>query len=432
MTTIAELRAQLLSVPVALLGADERRVKEEALTSLDALAQFDIVPAAVAFVGSSGSGKSTIFNGCVGADVSPVSVKRPTTTRAIMAGSSGPVSLAVESEYVLVPSARPGVVFIDTPSWEHDPETIASVMAAVELVVVVLTPSRYADAAVSELVDSLPERRPSAVVVNRVDAEPEDVAALMDSVRELYGADVVELSEGGSVADASEILLRDLAIDTIGYQRGAVLRASGSSGARFLASAVTSLSTEIGSLAEVIDGATASVSGDETLPVLETWHETRGAIVNETRRRVAALDATLALEDGGDIAPRVRLDLDPWEGESLGDDLDSWHDRLTASGVANARMRWRKKSGTELIAHNLWKAGVHPGLSLPNRVQRTLGPRLAPTVAEAHEELVSLVDAATEARRQQWASYVAMLGSYTPGNLLAAADGFSPRGAARG
>ena len=98
MTTIAELRTALESIPPALLGPDEVVVRDEALTSLDALSLFDVVPVAVTFVGSSGSGKSLFVNACVGSEVAAVSAIRPTTTRVLMAGSTGPVSLAVESD----------------------------------------------------------------------------------------------------------------------------------------------------------------------------------------------------------------------------------------------------------------------------------------------------------------------------------------------
>lgn len=432
MTTIADLRRELMRVPTALLGPDERRVREEALTSLDALANFDIVPAAVAFVGSSGAGKSTIFNACVGDDVSAVSVARPTTLRTLMAGSSGPVSLSVESEYVLVPGAEAGVVFIDTPSWEHDAASVASVMNVADLVVVVLTPSRYADASVAELVADLPERRPSAVVVNRIDAPADQVEVLMESVRDLYGTGVVELEENGDVRAAAAGLLEDLAIDTIGYQRGAVLRAAGSSGARFLAGAVTSLSTEIGALQTAVEETTVASVGSEPLPVLETWEETRAALVNDARRRVTALDADLALDGNTDIASRLRLELEPWDGEVLSEDLDRWRADLSNEAVKRAKMRWRKSAGAELITHNIWKGGVHPGLTLPKRVQRVLGQRLNATVEHAHTGLVGLLDAAVEGRRQQWLAQVDALGDYAPGELLAAAEGFSPRSASRG
>ena len=162
MTTIADLRSALLDIPTPLLGPDERRVRDEALASLEALSQFDIVPVAVTFVGSSGSGKSTIFNVCVGFDASPASVVRPTTTNIVMAGGSGPVSVAVESEYVHAINARPGVVFIDTPSWEHSAEAVEAAMDVADLVVVVVTPSRYAYAEVARLVASLPDGRPAA------------------------------------------------------------------------------------------------------------------------------------------------------------------------------------------------------------------------------------------------------------------------------
>jgi len=81
MTTISELREALESVPSALLDEDDRRVRTETLVSLDALERFDVVPTVIAFVGSSGSGKSSLVNAALGAQISPSGPIRPTTKR---------------------------------------------------------------------------------------------------------------------------------------------------------------------------------------------------------------------------------------------------------------------------------------------------------------------------------------------------------------
>ena len=112
MTTIGELRTLLLEVPDVLIDVDDTRVLADAITSLDALEGIDVVPSVIAFVGSSGSGKSALVNAVLGVDATETGVLRPTTLRPLMVGGSGPVSLSAESEYLHLPDARPGILVI--------------------------------------------------------------------------------------------------------------------------------------------------------------------------------------------------------------------------------------------------------------------------------------------------------------------------------
>ena len=57
-----------------------------------------------------------------------------------MAGGSGPVSVSVESEYVHVPGAPPGLLLVDTPPWEHDERAVRAAVTVADLVVLVLQP----------------------------------------------------------------------------------------------------------------------------------------------------------------------------------------------------------------------------------------------------------------------------------------------------
>ena len=424
MTTIAELRSALQTIPDALLGPDESIVRDEALTSLDALSMFDVVPVAVTFVGSSGSGKSLLVNRCVGADVSPTSVIRPTTTRVLMAGSSGPVSLSVESDYAHVPDARGGVVFIDTPSWEHDEDAVIAAMDVADLVVVVLTPSRYADAAVARLVERLPQGRPSAVVLNRVDASEEDRHRLSDSVSAIYGADVVALDEGGDVHLATEQLLEGLEIDTFGYQRAAVLRSSAASGARHLAGAVTSLSTDIGRLAEQVE-ARSTDADDVVFSVLASWPESRAAVAQDVVRRIEGIDAALS---SGDIGARVRSGLETVDGGRTAAEFDRWKSVLDDRCIASATIRWRRKAAHALVESHAWRVGLNPALDAPPRLRRILKGQLDAIAETAHAEAVDMVAMDLSTRISEWQTAVGRLGTYAPGVLLDAADGFSPRG----
>ncbi|GAA1260031.1 50S ribosome-binding GTPase [Sphaerisporangium rubeum] len=116
----------------------------------------------VALAGATGSGKSSLFNALSGTSLSPVGVTRPTTSTAQAAmwdpeGSAGlldwlevPRRHEVESG----PDALSGLVLLDLP--DHDSIELAHrlevdrLVAVVDLLVWVLDPQKYADAAVHE------------------------------------------------------------------------------------------------------------------------------------------------------------------------------------------------------------------------------------------------------------------------------------------
>ena len=116
----------------------------------------------VALAGATGSGKSSLFNALVGEPVSTVGVRRPTTSRTSAAVWGGGAEalldwLAVPTRHV-VPAddtdPRSGLVLLDLP--DHDSTEAAHraevdrVVAIADMVVWVLDPQKYADAAVHE------------------------------------------------------------------------------------------------------------------------------------------------------------------------------------------------------------------------------------------------------------------------------------------
>jgi GTP-binding protein EngB required for normal cell division len=116
----------------------------------------------VALAGATGSGKSSLFNALVGASVSTVGVRRPTTSRTSAAvwgeGADGLLDwLSVPIRHAVAAGpADPldGLVLLDLP--DHDSTSFAHraevdrVVGVADLVVWVLDPQKYADAAVHE------------------------------------------------------------------------------------------------------------------------------------------------------------------------------------------------------------------------------------------------------------------------------------------
>lgn len=424
MTSIEEFRSALEAVPDVLLHEDDARVRDEAITSLDAMLAVDIVPTAIAVVGSSGVGKSAIVNACVGAAVCDVGVIRPTTKTVAMVGSSGPVSLSVESEYLHAALAPAGFVFIDTPAWEHDRRAVSAVNIAANLVVIVVTPSRYADASVAELVASIPSRQPAAVVLNRVVPGHHDVDELRDDVRAVFGADVVIATEHGDLVGVAETLMEGLEIDTLGYQRGAVLRSAAGSGGRHVAGAVTAAAPLLGSLAGTIDAVRPTVTVAGT--VLDTWEATRNDLVASIALDVAAVDQSIIDADRSGLAARVFPRVPKWSRKALASRLDSWMSETVEVATGHARIRWRRTSAIAMIERFAWKRAINRDIVAPPRFDRLMRAGGDEIWTTARAQLDEVMRSEVADRRSSWSGLVAELGSYAPGDLLTAAEGFSP------
>ncbi len=424
MTSIADFRRTLASVPRVALTTDELRVLSDSLNTLDALERIDVVPTTVAFVGSSGSGKSSIVNAVVGHDVASVGVVRPTTTRATMYGGSGPVSLASQSEYVHVPSMRSGLLLIDTPAWEHDPQAVRAAVAAADLVVVVATPSRYADASFAALLDEIPSRRPSAVVLNRIAVADDDRDPLVASVRETLRAEVIQLDEGGTVIDAVGDLLDALPIDSQGYQRATVLRNAAAAGGRFVAKAIGSIAPELARLERTVTGVGDAGLSGAVFTVYDDWALTRDELTAEVRRAIEHLDGQIVEDTGSDLAARIRVQLGSFDADGVARDLDAWMEGCRSAFRDEARNRLWKRSTNEMLDRFAWRRSINASVEVPRRMRRVMGSRLAGTAAVCRSDLEAVLGGAVARRRGEWLDVVAGLNSYAPGDLLTMSDEF--------
>ncbi|WP_432867079.1 YfjP family GTPase [Microbispora rosea] len=159
---------------------------------------------AVALAGATGSGKSSLFNALSGTELATVGVTRPTTAKAQAAlwgaGGSGPLLdwLDVPLRHTVEGDAS-GLILLDLP--DHDSielshrREVDRLVAAVDLLVWVLDPQKYADAAVHEryLRPLARHRDVMVVVLNQVDRLPErSVKRCLDDLRGLLAADGLE------------------------------------------------------------------------------------------------------------------------------------------------------------------------------------------------------------------------------------------------
>ncbi|MBD3146514.1 GTPase [Microbispora bryophytorum] len=159
---------------------------------------------AVALAGATGSGKSSLFNALSGTELAAVGVTRPTTAKAQAAlwgaGGSGPLLdwLDVPLRHGVEGDAS-GLILLDLP--DHDSielphrREVDRLVAAVDLLVWVLDPQKYADAAVHEryLRPLARHRDVMVVVLNQVDRLPErSVKRCLDDLRGLLAAGGLE------------------------------------------------------------------------------------------------------------------------------------------------------------------------------------------------------------------------------------------------
>jgi GTPase Era involved in 16S rRNA processing len=166
----------------------------------------------VAIAGATGSGKSSTFNALIGLELASVGVRRPTTSwaSACVWGSQGADELL---EWLGIPPRHQtrrdsmldtqredhsldGVVLLDLP--DHDSTEVSHhlevdrLVQLADLLVWVLDPQKYADAAIHDryLAPLHSHADVTVVVLNHIDTVPEDRRqAMVDDVRRLLDAD---------------------------------------------------------------------------------------------------------------------------------------------------------------------------------------------------------------------------------------------------
>ena len=226
-SALLELRHVIVEVPLHLQapGVEEARAERRKLLSqiddylLPRLRQSG-APVLVALVGSTGAGKSTLVNSLVGAQVSNTGTRRPTTNSPVLACNPSDARWFAENVFLpTLPRVRQkglampgrdgllvlaenegmpeGVALLDTPDIDSvvqaHREFAHQFLDASDLWLFMTSASRYADAAVWELLQQARERDASlAIVLSRVaPASARQLASHFDAMLEANGlADV--------------------------------------------------------------------------------------------------------------------------------------------------------------------------------------------------------------------------------------------------
>ena len=198
----------------------------------------------VALAGATGSGKSSLFNALSGTDISTTGVRRPTTSVAHAAvwgaDGAGPLLDWLEiprRHHVDAPDGElPGLVLLDLP--DHDSTEMAHrlevdrLVALVDVLVWVLDPQKYADAAVHDryLRPLARHGEVMVVVLNQVDRlPPAQVTAALGDVRRLLaddGLDGVPVLGVSAVAPGGRDELRAVLTGAVAAHRAALRRVS--------------------------------------------------------------------------------------------------------------------------------------------------------------------------------------------------------------
>ncbi|MFJ6026297.1 GTPase [Pseudarthrobacter sp. NPDC092424] len=161
----------------------------------------------VGFFGATGSGKSSLFNAVSGAEIATAAARRPTTSEPLAgvwgAAGSEPLLdwLDVRKRHHAAPvdgfaDEDTGLILLDLPDFdstrEANREVVRRMVGLVDVLVWVLDPQKYADAAVHKdfLAPLASHGAVTMVVLNQVDRLPEhDVRPVLESLHGILARD---------------------------------------------------------------------------------------------------------------------------------------------------------------------------------------------------------------------------------------------------
>lgn len=356
----------------------------------------------VALVGPSGTGKSALFNVLAGAAIAEVGTLRPTTR-----------------DTEVWPIGSRGLVLIDTPPFETEPEVVIHTLDRTDLAVIVLTPERYADAVVQELTHEL-ERRgvPTVVALNRVPGDPALAAAItVDVIASLEG-EVTIVPEGrGGVVDGG--MLRDR-IASIGRSETVARRDLG---------AVVFIEDQIEIVAQQIEDRDAQLDGllDTAERTLADARFERGSLAAAARfpwplavktlLDTVATTTTRAMES---IAGEPSLDpamasvaqaAIERAGPVDAAPLDRWKDEVTDDALAHLRQPALHPFRRRAVEQQLWRLCADLAMLPDRRIRAALGDEVAQLRMTGNRSLTAALRSATERRIEE---FMDALGTASP------------------
>lgn len=197
-------------------------------------------PLVVVLLGSTGVGKSSLFNAIAGAPLSESGLIRPTTRRPVALvhpadtptlSDDGPLAGLTERGQLDVridPGITSGLMIVDAPDFDSversNRELAVELLETADLVIFVTTVTRYADQVPWDILARARQRGvPLLAVINRMPIDPAEEAAVMADYRALLERGELDLQ--GVFGDLVVVSVAEGAIDpsTDGLARGSVV-----------------------------------------------------------------------------------------------------------------------------------------------------------------------------------------------------------------
>ncbi len=213
------LKTRSEAAPVPSLREEAGRLHNHLVSYLIPRADDLSAPLLVVLLGSTGSGKSTIFNSLAGKPLSPSGLLRPTTRK--------PVALihpddAIDTEHLELvrdPAAPKGLVLVDSPDFDSvelaNRDLALDLLEEADLVIFVTTVTRYADQVPWQVLERARQRGvPLLTVINRLPEDEKEQADVIADYRSLLGSR--QLLDSGAFGALEVVAVPEGAIDRDG------------------------------------------------------------------------------------------------------------------------------------------------------------------------------------------------------------------------
>ena len=401
---LAQFKSALELVPMVLLGREDARVVTDAKTAAEVLEALNTAATvSIVLVGCTGVGKSHLLNCLADGDVSEESVIRPTTTSVISADLSG-------------------ATVTDTPAWGTNTSETKAALVDADIGVLVVTPSRYGDAATHAAWSALEACPQKLVVLNRQRGTVEERVEVLASVVDRFDDEfVVVVEESGDTTRLLDEIRTRISDHAVTDPRRTIALSTARNAAQHIARNVTACASDLSRLSDIVESVSRPRIERRPLTVLHSWYETEKEVVDDIGRLRDDLDVEITDSFGDGVSARILSELDPWRRSNVEAALAEWKSDTAARFQGAATIRWRRSATSQMIDDASWKLGVNPSVVVSKRVRRVIGSSLEQMIDEVHGELLVITDKAVDSRVGDWRRSIEEAGSFKPGELLAAA-----------